>query len=165
MSRVLALYPGTFDPVTFGHLDLIRRGAALFGSLEVCVSVAGKHTHFSLDERLALLEDAVGTMENVTVAPFSGLLVAYAAERGARVLVRGVRGVRDLEYELEMAFANRKLAPEVETVFLAPAPDVALVSSTLVREVASLGGNVAAWVPPAAAKALRARPPAPPRPA
>ena len=162
MSDVLALYPGTFDPVTFGHVDLIRRGAALFGRLEVCVSRAGKRTHFPLEKRLDLLRSAVRGIENVTVEPFEGLLVEYASARGARALIRGVRGVRDLEYEREMAFANRKLAPEIETIFLAPAPDVALVSSTLVREVASLGGDVSAWVPPEAAQALQARPPAPP---
>ena len=162
MSEHVALYPGTFDPVTHGHLDLVRRGAGIFDALIVAVSAAGARTHFTLDERLAVLEAQVAPYENVSIQSFDGLLVEFARRVGATVLLRGVRGVRDYEYELEMAWANRGLAPELETVFLAPSPQVALVSSSLVREVASLGGDVSAWVAPAVVAALAARPPAGP---
>lgn len=159
MSEHVAVFPGTFDPVTHGHLDLIRRGGTIFDALIVSVSAGGGRAHFPLDERLAVLEALVVPYENVTVQPFDGLLVDFARRVGASVLLRGVRGVRDYEYELEMAWANRGLAPEVETVFLAPSPQVALVSSSLVREVAALGGDVSAWVPSAVVAALAKRPP------
>jgi pantetheine-phosphate adenylyltransferase len=162
MSEHVALYPGTFDPVTHGHLDLVRRGAGIFDALIVAVSTASGRTHFTLDERLGMLEAQVAPYENVSIQSFDGLLVEFARRVGATVLLRGVRGVRDYEYELEMAWANRGLAPELETVFLAPSPQVALVSSSLVREVASLGGDVSAWVAPAVVAALAARPPAGP---
>ena len=159
MTEHVAVFPGTFDPVTHGHLDLIRRGCRIFDALVVAVSEGGRRTHFPIDERVAMLESLVAPYENVGVQAFDGLLVELARRVGATVLLRGVRGVRDYEYELEMAWANRGLAPEVETAFLAPSPQVALVSSSLVREVASLGGDVSAWVPPAVADALAKRPP------
>lgn len=162
MTEHLALYPGTFDPVTHGHLDLIRRGSAVFDALVVAVGVGGARTHFPLEERVAMLEPLVEPYGNVTVQAFEGLLVEFARRRGATVLLRGVRGVRDYEYELEMAWANRGLAPEVETVFLAPSPPLAVVSSSLVREVASLGGDVSAWVPDGVVAALARRPPSAP---
>lgn len=155
----VALFPGTFDPVTHGHLDLVRRGARIFDAVVVAVAEGGGRTHFALRERLRLLEGLVAPYANVDVQPFEGLLVDFARRVGADVLLRGVRGVRDYEYELEMAWANRGLAPEIETVFLAPSPQVALVSSSLVREVASLGGDVSAWVPPSVAAALAQSPP------
>lgn len=159
MSDLRALFPGTFDPVTFGHLDLIRRGAGLFDTMIVAVVRGGPGGHFGLEKRMALIREAVREHENVSVEPFAGLLVDLARRLGARVLLRGVRGVRDFEYELEMAWANRGLAPGIETVFLAPSPRTALVSSSLVREVASLGGDVSLWVPPHVSAALRAAPP------
>jgi pantetheine-phosphate adenylyltransferase len=155
----VALYPGTFDPVTYGHLDLIRRGAGVFERLVVGVAPDAPRHHFGLDERLEMLREPCREYANVSVEPFEGLLVEHARRIGAGVLLRGVRGVRDYEYEMEMAWTNRGLAPEIETVFLAPSPEVALVSSSLVREVASLGGDVSLWVPPSVAEALEARPP------
>lgn len=164
MSDLVGLFGGTFDPPTFGHLDLVRRGARLCDRLVVAVAPSGATTHFSREERVALFAALVPDLPSVVVEPFDGLLVEHARRRGARLLLRGVRGVRDWEYEREMAFANRALAPGVETVFLVPSAEVALVSSSLVREVAALGGEVSAWVAPAVAAALRARPPAlPPR--
>lgn len=162
MTEHVAVFPGTFDPVTHGHLDLIRRGSQIFDALVVAVSAGGGRTHFPLAERVSMLEGLVAPYENVSVQAFDGLLVDFARRVGGTVLLRGVRGVRDYEYELEMAWANRGLAPEVETVFLAPSPQVALVSSSLVREVASLGGDVSAWVPQAVVAALAERPPSVP---
>ena len=159
MSEHVALFPGTFDPVTYGHLDLIERGSRVFDALVVAVSTGSARTHFTLEERLDALRGLVAAYDAVDVQPFDGLLVEFARRVGATALLRGVRGVRDYEYELEMAWANHGLAPEIETVFLAPSPETALVSSSLVREVASLGGDVSAWVPPAAVAALQARPP------
>lgn len=156
MTERVALYPGTFDPVTLGHLDLVRRGVRLFDRLIVCVAEDGRSTWLPQARRVSLLQDAVQGLEHVEVEPFRGLLVENARRRGACALLRGVRTVRDFEYELEMAFANRDLAPAIETVFLAPSAATALVSSTIVREVASLGGDVTPWVPPGVAEALQA---------
>jgi pantetheine-phosphate adenylyltransferase len=159
MSERVALFPGTFDPVTFGHLDLVRRGARLFDRLVVCVAPNARDTWLDQGRRVdlirLLLEDE--RMAGVEVLPFDGLLVDVARRQGALALLRGVRTVRDFEVELEMAFANRQLHEELETVFLAPSPASALVSSTLVREVLSLGGDVSAWVPPAVVRALEAQ--------
>ena len=159
MSEHVALFPGTFDPVTYGHLDLIERGSRVFDALVVAVSTGSARTHFTLEERLDALRGLVAAYDAVDVQPFDGLLVEFARRVGATALLRGVRGVRDYEYEVEMAWANRGLAPEIETVFLAPSPQVALVSSSLVREVAGLGGDVSAWVPPVVVEALARRPP------
>jgi pantetheine-phosphate adenylyltransferase len=153
MSRT-AVFAGTFDPVTSGHLDVVRRAATLFDELIVCVAREGRATLFPVEERVRLLETSIADRGRIRVEAFSGLLVAQARRLGARVLVRGVRGPQDLESELQMAYANRSLAPEIDTVFLVPSPGNALVSSTLVREVARLGGDVSAWVPPAVAEAI-----------
>jgi pantetheine-phosphate adenylyltransferase len=153
----IAVFGGTFDPVTLGHLDLVRRGAALFDRLVVCVAAEGRATRFPAEVRAALVKEAVKGLLNVEVSTFRGLLAVEARRHGARVLLRGVRGGKDLEAELPMAFANRALAPELDTLFLAPSPAYALVSSSLVREVAALGGDVAAWVSPHIAAAF-ARP-------
>lgn len=155
----LAVYPGTFDPLTNGHHDLIRRGASIFDAVIVAVVDTGEKAHFALDERLAMIEATIGDLENARAEAFTGLLVEFARARGAQVLLRGVRCVRDFEYEMEMAWANHGMAPELETVFLAPSPEFALVSSSLVREVASLGGDTSLWVPPAVAAALADKPP------
>lgn len=154
----VAVFAGTFDPVTHGHLDLVRRGAALFDRLVVCVAAQGRSTRFSAEARVGFVREAVRGLANVEVALFEGLLVAEARRHGARVLLRGVRGGKDLEAELPMAFANRALAPELDTLFLAPSPAYALVSSSLVREVAALGGDVSAWVPPHVAAAFARAP-------
>ena len=153
----VAVYGGTFDPVTLGHLDLVGRGARLFARLFVCVSAEGRATWFPAEERAALVREAVRDLPNVSVALFRGLLVEEARRQGATVLLRGVRGAKDLDAELPMAFANRALAPALETVFLAPSPALALVSSSLVREVAQLAGDVSAWVPPGVASAVARR--------
>jgi pantetheine-phosphate adenylyltransferase len=157
MSPTVALFAGTFDPLTLGHLDLIRRGAALFPRLVVCVSAEGRSTLFGPEERRAFVVEAVAGLAHVEVTLFRGLLVTEARRLGARVLLRGVRGGKDLEAELPMAFANRTLEPALDTLFLTPAPAYALVSSSLVREVNGLGGDPSPWVPPHVARALEAR--------
>jgi pantetheine-phosphate adenylyltransferase len=157
VSARVAVFGGTFDPVTHGHLDLVRRGAALFDRLVVCVSARGRDTLFTLEERLALLRPLVADLPGVQVRPFEGLLVDAARRLGASALLRGIRGATDLEVELQMAQANRDLAPDLETVFLAPSAATSRVSSTLVRQVGLLGGDVDAWVAPAVAAAIAAK--------
>lgn len=157
MTDRVALFPGTFDPVTRGHVDVVRRGAALFHRLVVAVASGGKSTWFPVDERVALVRAAVADLTNVEVVPFDGLLVTAARRHGAHALLRGVRSYQDWEYELRMLQMNRHLAPELETVFLAPAVEWAFVSSTLVREVAALGGDLTGLVPAGVAAALARR--------
>lgn len=159
MNESVAVFAGTFDPITLGHLDLVARGARLFSRLVVCVSAEGRSTLFRPEERRALVVEAVASLPNVSVSLFHGLLVAEARRHGARVLLRGVRGGKDLEAELPMAFANRAMEPSLDTLFLAPAPAYALVSSSLVREVNGLGGDPSAWVPAHVARALAGRRP------
>ena len=150
MSRnVLAVYPGTFDPVTRGHEDLIGRAAELFDGVIVAVSTAyHKKTLFSLDERLALLRESVKDLPGVSVEPFTGLVRDFVRAHGARAMVRGVRGVTDFDYELQLAGMNRNLMPDVETVFLAPSARYQFVSSTFVREIGLLGDGVEPFVSP-----------------
>jgi pantetheine-phosphate adenylyltransferase len=159
----VALLPGTFDPVTFGHLDLVKRSARLFDRVVVAVSAAGKSTLLTLEERVAFLRHHTTGLSSVSVVSFEGLLVEFARKQGATALVRGVRSYQDWEYELRMLEMNRRLAPEIETVLLAPAAEHAIVSSTLVREVASLGGDLLGLVPADVAAALARRVPPPPR--
>ena len=153
----MALYPGTFDPVTYGHLDVLRRALVVFGEVEVAVAVnAEKRTLFTADERVALIRacaEAEG-LAGVTVTTFEGLVAAYAQTHGHRVLVRGLRQVSDFDYEARMAFANRRLAPDLETVFLMTSEDHALVSSSIVRDVHRWSGDVGLFVPPPVADAL-----------
>lgn len=154
-----AVFAGSFDPPTRGHVDLVRRAAALFDRVTVAVAVnSGKQPLFTLDERVALVRGAL-VDEGVwaEVARLDGLLVAFARGVGATVLVRGVRSVADFEYEQQMARMNRYIAPELDTVFLSPAPEFAWVSSTLVREVSRLGESVATLVTPNVEAALRAK--------
>lgn len=144
----IAVYPGTFDPITLGHEDIVRRAADLFD--EVIVAVAGstnKRTLFSLDERVALAE-GVFTASNIKVVGFSGLLMQFVQDQGAQIVVRGLRAASDFEYEFQLAGMNRKLYPKLETIFLTPAEQYMFVSSTLVREVATLGGDVHQFVSP-----------------
>ena len=151
----LALYPGTFDPFTYGHLDVLKRTLRLFDRVEVTVAVnASKETLFSAEERCALARECAGDLEGVEVKAFRGLLVDRATECGAQALVRGLRQVSDFDYEFRMAFANRKLAPEVETIFLTPAEEHTFVSSTVVRDVHRWGGDVSKFVPPPVVEAL-----------
>jgi pantetheine-phosphate adenylyltransferase len=152
----IAVYPGTFDPVTFGHLDLVERGRKHVDKLILSIlRNEDKKTLFTVDERAAFLRDAVAPWDNVVVDAFDGLLVDYAKRTGASLILRGLRAVSDFEYELQMAMMNRRLAPDLETAFLMPNEAFSYVSSRLVREVARLGGDVSGLVPPAVAKALR----------
>ncbi len=154
MKRI-AVYPGTFDPVTNGHLDLVDRGRRHFDRLNVAIlENEDKRSLFSVDERKGLLKDAVREWKNVQVDSFDGLLVDYAGRIGASVILRGIRAVTDFEYEMQMTMMNRKLAPEVETVFLMPSESYSYVSSRLVREIARLGGSVTGLVPESVARAL-----------
>lgn len=148
-SPVIAIYPGTFDPITLGHQDLIRRGAQLFGTVVVAVSVAHhKKTMFSLDERLQAVRDVVKPWGNVRVESFAGLVRDFAVAQGARAMLRGVRSLTDFDYESQLAGMNRALAPDIETVFLTPDARFQYISSTLVREIASLKGDVGQFVDP-----------------
>jgi pantetheine-phosphate adenylyltransferase len=157
-TPVIAIYPGSFDPVTNGHLDLIRRGASLFDRLIIAVT----HNHekdslFPVKERLAMLETVTYDMDNVEVQMFDGLLMDYARAKKARVVLRGIRAVSDYEYELQMAMMNRKIEPEIETVFMIPAESYSYLSSRLVKELARLGGPVKDLVPPVVEEKLRAK--------
>jgi pantetheine-phosphate adenylyltransferase len=158
MDHVLAIYPGSFDPVTNGHLDLIERAAKIFERLIVAVlRNTEKAPLFTLAERVEMLREVTRAFPNVEVDTFDGLLVDYARRMQARVLLRGIRAVSDYEYELQMALMNRKLEPEMETVFMLPAQAYSYVSSRLVREVARLGGPVSDLVPPAVEQRLRTK--------
>ena len=153
-SRI-AVYPGSFDPITHGHEDLIRRSLAFADRVIVAVAVnVAKQVLFTLDERVALIREAV-RHPAVEVQSFDGLLVGFAREVGATLIVRGLRAVSDFEYEFQMALMNRTLAPGLETVFLVPAFDLTYISSSLVREVARFGGDVSELVHPAVQQALR----------
>lgn len=154
----IAVYPGTFDPVTFGHLDLVERGLRHVDKLIIAIlRNEDKKPLFSVAERAAFLRDAVAPLANVVVDDFDGLLVDYAKRTGATLILRGLRAVSDFEYELQMAMMNRRLAPDLETAFLMPNEAFSYVSSRLVREVAHLGGDVRGLVPETVAKALAAR--------
>jgi pantetheine-phosphate adenylyltransferase len=146
--NVRAAYTGTFDPITNGHADVIRRAAGMFDELIVAVaSNASKKSIFDHQERVELAKQVLADVDNVTVMPVSGLVVDFARKHGVSVLVRGVRGVGDYEYEKQMAVMNRHLAPQVDTIFLAPSPEYAHISSTLVREIAFLDGRISGLVP------------------
>ena len=150
-----AIYPGSFDPVTNGHLDVIERARKLFD--EVIVAVAHndeKQPLFSLDERLDLLRQTVGEIDNVRIAEFKGLLVEFAKEERARAVIRGLRAVSDFEFEFQMALMNRKLDAAAETIFLMPKEEYTYLSSRIVKEIARLGGDVSSFVPTCVAKAL-----------
>ena len=143
-----AVYPGTFDPFTNGHLDVVRRAARIFDELVVAVAEdSGKNPLFSLEERVEMAREACAGIENVVVEGFSGLVVDFARRVGARCLVKGMRAVSDFEREMQMAMMNRSLAPEIDTVFLVTDARYAFLSSSLVKEVCSLGGDVSPYVP------------------
>jgi pantetheine-phosphate adenylyltransferase len=153
-----AIYPGSFDPVTNGHLDVIDRARKLFD--EVIVAVAHndqKHPLFPLDERLRLIKGALGKIKNVEVAPLDGLLVDFAKTRKATAVIRGLRAISDFEFEFQMALMNRKLESTVETIFLMPKEEYTYLSSRIVKEIARLGGDVTQFVPRAVAQALRSK--------
>ncbi|MGB9693112.1 MAG: pantetheine-phosphate adenylyltransferase [Candidatus Sumerlaeaceae bacterium] len=159
VQRGHALYPGTFDVLTFGHLDIVRRAATIFRQLTVAVAqnIEKQHPLFSSEERMEMLREAVVDLPNVVVTSFKGLTVEFAREVGAQVIVRGLRAVSDFEFELQMAMMNESLNPDICTVFMAPAPAYSFLSSSLVKEIARFGGDVSAYVPEYVARRLEQR--------
>jgi pantetheine-phosphate adenylyltransferase len=157
-APLTAVYPGTFDPMTLGHEDLMRRAAGLFDRLILAVA-AGHHkrTMFSVDERLDIAREIASPYKNVEVMPFRGLLRDFMVEQGGKVVIRGLRAVSDFEYEFQMAGMNRQLMPEVETVFMTPSDQFQFVSATFVREIATLGGDVSKFVAPSVLLRLKER--------
>ncbi len=154
---MILLYPGTFDPITHGHTDLVRRAARISDKVIVAVAESRrKDPCFTLDERVALAREVLSPIPQVEVKSFSGLTVDFARECGARAILRGLRAVSDFEYEFQMASMNRNLAPDIETVFLTPSEQYAYVSSTVVREIARMGGDVSHFVDPAIVRAIHA---------
>lgn len=155
---VTAVYSGTFDPLTNGHANIVARAAAMFDTVIVAVAISTlKNTLFTIDDRIALTNEVLGAHANVKAIPFDGLIVDFAQAQNASVILRGVRSVTDFDYELQMAGMNRRMAPDVDTVFLAPDDGLGYISSTLVRQIASLGGNVDEFVHPAVRDALAQR--------
>jgi pantetheine-phosphate adenylyltransferase len=156
MSGIRAIYPGSFDPLTHGHLDLIERASQIFDQLVVAVLTnLEKAPLFSIEERVEMLREVTAGMPNVSVDTFSGLLVNYAMKKKARVILRGIRAFTDYEYELQMALMNRQLQPNLETVFLTPAEAYSHISSRLVKEIFQHGGSVSGLVPPVVEQRLR----------
>lgn len=150
-----AMYPGTFDPVTNGHLNLVRRAAKLFDHVVVAVAASPNKTPmFTLEERIGMARIALADASNITVDGYTGLTVDYVRQHGLHVIIRGLRAVSDFEFEFQLATMNRHLQPEIESVFLTPAEEYTFVSSTFVREIGILGGDIAAFVPEVVAAAL-----------
>jgi pantetheine-phosphate adenylyltransferase len=155
---MLAVYPGTFDPITNGHADIMRRSLKIFGRVVVALAEnVRKEPLFTMDERKAMISDALGGDPRIEIDAFSGLLVDYVQKRQATVVIRGLRALADFEYEFQQAHMNRHLAPEVETLFLMTSEESFYVSSSLVKEVALMGGDVSRMVPPSVVSALRAK--------
>ncbi len=157
MIRVV--YPGTFDPITKGHEDVVRRAAGLFGEVIVAVAESRSHTLFSLAERVAMAQEVFAGFDNVRVEGFNDLLMTYVRAKDARVVLRGLRAVSDFEYEFQMAGMNRSLHPDVETVFLTPAEKYTFISASMVREIARFGGDVSKFVSPSVAAKLKEKKP------
>jgi len=155
---IRAVYPGTFDPLTRGHEDLVRRASTLFGAIIVGVADSkAKRTFFTLHERVEMAREVLGELKNVQVVGFSGLLIDFIRQHDARVVLRGLRAVSDFEYEFQLAGMNRSLYPDFETMFLTPSEQHMFISATLVREIALLGGDVAKFVHPLVGKKLTAK--------
>ena len=155
---IRAVYPGTFDPLTRGHEDLVRRASRLFDTLVLGIADSrAKRTFFTLDERIGMAREVLADVENVTIVGFSGLLTDFVGAQQARVVLRGLRAVSDFEYEFQLAGMNRALNPEFETVFLTPGEQHMFISATLVREIAALGGDVSKFVHPAVRAKLSAK--------
>ena len=153
-----AVYPGTFDPITLGHEDLVRRASRLFDHLILAVADSrAKQPFFTLDERVEMAREVLGDVPNVEVTGFSGLLMKFVQDKGARVVVRGLRAVSDFEYEFQLAGMNRGMYPDVETVFLTPGEQFMFISATIVREISTLGGDTSKFVPALVAERLRAK--------
>ena len=150
---IKAVYPGTFDPLTRGHEDLVRRASRLFDTIILGIAESrAKRTYFSLDERIAIAREVLAGVKNVEVVGFEGLLTDFVRKQGARVVLRGLRAVSDFEYEFQLAGMNRDLYPDLETVFLTPSDEHMFISATLVREIATLGGDVSKFVHPSVVK-------------
>jgi len=152
---IKVVYPGTFDPITRGHEDVVRRAAGLFGEVIVAVAESRAQTLFTLDERVEMAREVFADFANVHVEGFNGLLMNFVQAHDARVVLRGLRAVSDFEYEFQLAGMNRNLYPEVETLFLTPAETYTFISATMVREVARFGGDVSKFVSPAVAARLQ----------
>jgi len=151
----IAVYPGTFDPVTYGHIDLIKRATRIFDKVIVAVAHnEAKGALFSVEERVGMLKDVVKGMKNVVVDHFDGLVVDYTKSKGSNVMIRGIRMLSDFEYEFQMTLTNRKLAGEIETIFMMPSESYSYISSKLIKEAASLGANVSNYVPKKVQKQL-----------
>ncbi|MBI4808666.1 MAG: pantetheine-phosphate adenylyltransferase [Nitrosomonadales bacterium] len=155
MTKVI--YPGTFDPITRGHEDVVRRAAGLFGEVVVAVAASRTATLFTLDERVAMAREVFAGFDNVKVEGFDGLLMNYVRSKDARVVLRGLRAVSDFEYEFQMAGMNRTLHPDVETVFLTPAEQYTFISASIVREIARFGGDVSKFVSPSVVAKLKTK--------
>ncbi|MFC7782325.1 pantetheine-phosphate adenylyltransferase [Legionella taurinensis] len=156
LMKPRAIYPGTFDPVTNGHVDIIQRAASIFPDIIVGVAnSSAKKPFFSLDERIALLREALHDVPGVKVVGFSTLLIDFVREQQATIILRGLRAVNDFEYEFQLAGMNRKLSPDIETLFLTPSEHLMFISSSLVREIAAFNGDVSQFVPAAVVRALK----------
>ena len=161
MRTQTVVYPGTFDPITNGHIDLVERAARLFDQVVVAIAESQKKQPlFDLEERVALSQQSLHHLDNVKVAGFSGLLTDFVSEQGSNCVLRGLRAVADFEYEFQLANMNRAIKPDFESVFLTPAEDLAYISSSLVREIASMGGNISPFVAAPVAMALQRKFPA-----
>lgn len=148
MKNKIAVYPGTFDPVTYGHIDLIKRAARIFDKVIIAVARnSPKDTLFNIEDRVAMLKYVTRTMKNVVIDEFDGLVVDYIKSKGSNVMIRGLRMLSDFEYEFQMALTNRKLAGEIETIFMMPSESYSYISSKLIKEAASLGADVSNFVP------------------
>lgn len=148
MNKLTAICPGSFDPVTFGHLDIITRAAKMVDKLIVVVASNGaKHCSFTPEERVEMIKKCISSLDNVEVAHYDGLLADYAAQRGAGAIIKGLRAMSDFEYEFQMALTNKKLNPNVETLFLTTASQNMYLSSSMVKQVASMGGDISSFVP------------------
>ncbi len=155
-ERLIAIYPGSFDPLTNGHLDLISRGSRLFDQLIVAIlSNSQKQPLFEIVDRIQMIREAAANFSNVEVDSFNGLLVDYAASRGANAILRGIRAISDYEAELQMALMNRRMRPETETIFLMAREEYSFISSRMIKEIITLGGDVSTFVPDAVANRLR----------
>jgi pantetheine-phosphate adenylyltransferase len=155
---IKAVYPGTFDPLTRGHEELVRRASKLFGVLILGIAEStAKRTFFTLQERVDMAREVLGDLKNLQIVGFGGLLIDFVRKHDARVVLRGLRAVSDFEYEFQLAGMNRNLYPEMETIFLTPSEQHMFISATLVREIATLGGDVSKFVHPAVEKRLKAK--------
>lgn len=156
MKNIIAIYPGTFDPPTYGHLDIIKRASRIFHKVIVAVaSGTQKETWFSVDERVDMLRRITKAMKNVEIDSFNELLVNYARSRNALVILRGLRALSDFEYEFQMALTNTSMAPDIETVFMMTHEDYSYLSSSLIKEISSFGGDLKKFVPPVVEKRLK----------